>query len=84
MKIIEQPYLKETVLCNGNGKPCYMIKPTVPSGIVRKNSSLNALTALLKILSAPEDVNDNDSRLNLVHKPSNILSMTFFFIYAAE
>lgn len=49
-----------------------------------KNSNLNALTALLQILSAPEDVNDNDSRLNLVHKPSNILSMTFFLIYAAE
>lgn len=50
----------------------------------RKNSNLNVLTALLQILCAQEDINDNDSRLNLVQKPSNILSMTFFFIYAAE
>lgn len=51
---------------------------------VWKNGNLNVLTALLQILCAQEDINDNDSRLNLVHKPSNILSMTFFFIYAAE
>lgn len=49
-----------------------------------KNSNFHLLTALLQILCAQEDINDNDSRLNLVHKPSNILSMTFFFIYAAE
>lgn len=50
----------------------------------RKNSHLNVLTALLEILCAQEDKNYNHSRLNLVHKPSTILSMTFFFIYAAE
>lgn len=49
-----------------------------------KNSTFHLLTALLQILCAQEDINDNDSRLNLVHKPSNILSMTFFFIYADE
>lgn len=45
---------------------------------------MNVLTASLQTLCAQEDVNDDDSRLNLVHKPSNMLSMTFFFTYAAE
>jgi len=49
-----------------------------------KNSNLNVLTALLQIPCAQEDMNDNGSRLNLVRKASNMLSMTFFFIYAAE
>lgn len=49
-----------------------------------RNSAMNVLTASLQTLCAQEDVNDDDSRLNLVHKPSNMLSMTFFFTYAAE